>query len=152
MRKLGLFITAAVVSLAGLSAAHADTPGQHPYYLHALTDIRNARWMLTHRAADAVVTGHEDAAITELNGAIADIKAAAIDDGKDINDHTQTEVPDDHSLRLHRALEYLQQAHNDVDREEDDPAARDLKRRILIHIENARRADADALYDLEHKR
>jgi hypothetical protein len=38
---------AALVLLATL--AHAEVPGQHPYYLHALSDLRAGRWMLQHR-------------------------------------------------------------------------------------------------------
>src|SRR6185437_12717264 len=30
-------------------------------YLHALTDLRTARWMLEHRRGDAAVSGQEDA-------------------------------------------------------------------------------------------
>jgi hypothetical protein len=26
-------------------AAHADIPGDHPYYMHALSDLRAARWI-----------------------------------------------------------------------------------------------------------
>ena len=32
-------------------AANADMPGKHPYYLHALSDLRAARWMLSHRSS-----------------------------------------------------------------------------------------------------
>ena len=35
--------------------ANADLPGKHPYYLHALSDLRTARWMLEHRPGDAAV-------------------------------------------------------------------------------------------------
>ena len=47
-------------------AANADLPGKHPAYLHALTDLRAARWMLEHRPGDAVVSTHEDIAIMEI--------------------------------------------------------------------------------------
>ncbi|MEH2129414.1 MAG: hypothetical protein V7K86_01855, partial [Nostoc sp.] len=36
-------------------SAYADLPGKHPYYLHALTDLRTARWLLEHRPGDAAV-------------------------------------------------------------------------------------------------
>jgi len=43
MRRLltSLFTIVAVWGVA--SAARADTPGRHPMYLHALTDLRQAR-------------------------------------------------------------------------------------------------------------
>jgi hypothetical protein len=62
--------------------ARADLPGQPPYYLNALTDLRAPRWMLQHRPGDAAVSANEDGAITEINKAIGAIKHAAIDDGK----------------------------------------------------------------------
>src|SRR3984885_8255625 len=113
----------ALVSLA----ANADLPGKHPYYLHALSDLRTARWMLEHRPGDAAVSGHEDVAIQQIDGAINDIKKASIDDGKDIHDHPKVDVPNDHPGRLHKAKELLEKVHSDVNREEDDPTAKGLK-------------------------
>jgi hypothetical protein len=49
-------------------------------YLHALSDLRAGRSMLQHRPGDATVSANEELAI----GAI---KHAAIDDGKNIEDH-----------------------------------------------------------------
>src|ERR1700758_2720053 len=80
--------------------ASADLPGKHPYYLHALTDLRTARWMLEHRPGDAAVSGQEDVAITEIDGAIGEIKRASIDDGKDVHDHPKADAPHDHPGRL----------------------------------------------------
>ena len=70
-------------------AANADLPGKHPAYLHALSDLRAARWMMQHRPGDAAVSAHEDVAIAEIDAAIGEIKHAAIDDGKNIGDHPQ---------------------------------------------------------------
>ena len=46
--------------------ANADLPGKHPYYLHALSDLRAARWMLEHRPGDAAVSGQEDVRSEEV--------------------------------------------------------------------------------------
>src|SRR5271155_769122 len=101
-------LLAAVAGLSLLSgAAYADMPGKHPYYLHALSDLRAARWMLEHRSGDAAVSGHEDVAIQQIDGAIGDIKQASIDDGKDIHEHPNVDVPGDHPGRLHKAKELL---------------------------------------------
>jgi hypothetical protein len=62
-------------------AANADLPGKHPFYLHALSDLRAARWLIEHRPGDAVVSGQEDVAVAEIDKAIGEIKRAAIDDG-----------------------------------------------------------------------
>src|SRR6201999_2214321 len=107
----------ALVSLA----ANADLPGKHPYYLHALSDLRAARWMLEHRPGDAAVSAQEDVALTEIDKAIGEIKKASIDDGKDLHDHPPVQGVNDRPGRLHKAVELLQKVHSDVAREEDDP-------------------------------
>ena len=133
-------------------AANADLPGKHPYYLHALSDLRAARWMLEHRPGDAAVSGQEDVAITEIDKTIGEIKKAAIDDGKDIHDHPQVDVPNDHPGRLHKSLELLRKVHADVAREEDDPMTRDLRDRAIHHLDEAIRANEQAIKDVEKGR
>ena len=120
--------------------ANADLPGKHPAYLHALSDLRGARWMLEHRPGDAAVSGQEDVAISEIDAAIREIKHAAIDDGKNVNDHPKIDVPADRPGHLHKALEILRKVHSDVAREEDDPAVRGLRDRAIGHIDGAIRA------------
>lgn len=133
-------------------AANADLPGKHPYYLHALTDLRAARWMLEHRPGDAAVSGQEDIAVTEIDKALGEIKKAAIWDGKDIHDHVAGDVPADHPGRLHRAAEILRKVHSDVAREEDDPLTKGLRDRATHHIEEALHATEHAISDVEHHR
>jgi hypothetical protein len=142
----GLLLTLAA---ALASAAHADLPGKHPAYLHALTDLRAARWMLEHRPGDAAVSGREDEATTEIDAAIGEIKRAAIDDGKDIHDHPGVDAPTDRPGRLHKALELLRKTHDDVAREEDDPAIRGLRNRAVGHIDHAIHATERAIHDVE---
>jgi hypothetical protein len=131
-------------------AANADMPGKHPAYLHALSDLRAARWMLQHRPGDAAVSAHEDVAIMEIDKAIGEIKHAAIDDGKNIEDHPQVDVPANRPGRLHKALELLHKVHADVAREEDDPMTRGLRDRAVGHIDAAIHATDGALKDAEH--
>ena len=45
----------AVAVLAPLAACAQPLPGKHPAYLHALTDLRTARWLLNHQPGDARV-------------------------------------------------------------------------------------------------
>jgi hypothetical protein len=128
-------------------AAMADLPGKHPAYLHALSDLRAARWMLEHRPGDAAVAGREDVAITEIDAAIGEIKRAAIDDGKDLHDHPKEQGPADRPGRLHKALELLRATHSDVAREEDDPATKGLRDRAIGHIDGAIHATEAAIHD-----
>jgi hypothetical protein len=133
-------------------AANADLPGKHPAYLHALTDLRAARWMLEHRAGDAAVSAHEDVAIAEIDKTINEIKHAAIDDGKDIHDHPAADVAADRPGRLHKALELLRKVHSDVAREEDDPMTRGLRDRAVGHLDAAIHETEKTIFDVEHGR
>jgi hypothetical protein len=133
-------------------AANADMPGKHPAYLHALSDLRAARWMLEHRPGDAAVSAQEDVAITEIDKAIGEIKKASIDDGKDIHDHPPVQVGNDRPGRLHKAVELLQKVHSDVAREEDDPFTRGLRDRAIMHIDEALHATQHAIGDVRNGR
>jgi hypothetical protein len=130
-------------------AANADMPGKHPFYLHALSDLRAARWMLEHRPGDAAVSGQEDVAITEIDKAIGEIKKASIDDGKDIHDHPAVQDINERPGRLHKAVELLKKVHSDVAREEDDPMTRGLRDRAIMHIDEALHATQHAIGDVK---
>ncbi len=129
--------------------ANADLPGKHPAYLHALSDLRTARWMLEHRPGDAAVSANEDLAVVEIDKAIGEIKRAAIDDGKNVNDHPNVDVAGDRPGHLHKALELLRKVHSDVAREEDDPATRGLRDRAVGHIDAAIHATERAIRDVK---
>jgi hypothetical protein len=157
IRSISIFTGLVAVVLGNSLAmtsgsAYADLPGKHPYYLHALTDLRTARWLLEHRPGDGAVSSQEDVAIQQINYTINDIKKASIDDGKNINAHPNVDVPNNHPGRLHKAEEILNKVHSDVKREEDDPTARGLQHRSLAHIDVALKATKRAIYDVEHHR
>ncbi len=136
---LTLALPLAALTLAPLSASAQMLPGQHPAYLHALKDLRTARWLLEHQAGDAKVYGDEDVAITEADATIAEIKRAAIDDGKDIHDHENVDARE-HGSRLLRAIETLKKARADIDGEEDNPETRELRHRAHEHLDRAIKA------------
>jgi hypothetical protein len=150
--RLKTLALAAGSLIAMSSMSRADFPGKHPFYLHALTDLRTARWALEHRPGSARVSGHEDVAIQNIDAAIGELKRAAIEDGKDIHDHPAVDAWNDNPGRLHRAAELLRKVHSDVDREEDDPVARGLKHRALEHVDVALRETEGAIWDVEHGR
>ena len=117
----------------------ADEPGKHPAYLHALTDLRHARAHLDHPADTGHMDREEQHAIDEIDKAIGEIKHAAIDDGKSLEDHPPVDAHMDRRGRFHRALELLDKAHNDIARVEDDPSVRGLRDRAIHHIDEAHR-------------
>jgi tetratricopeptide (TPR) repeat protein len=120
---------------------------RHPAYLHALTDLRTARAFLA-RPANMVVKWDEQRAIREIDAAIHEIKQAAIDDGKDLNDHE----PLDRTTwgdRLQRSLELLKRARTDISEEEDSPSSsvHALRGRAFQHIGNAENMVKDGMAD-----
>jgi hypothetical protein len=131
-----------------LLSACASQP-RHPAYLHALTDLRTARWMLEHRPGDAAVSAHESDAISEIDRAIAELKRAAVDDGKNINNHPAGDLPADYRGRLHKAADLLRKVRADTYREEDNPAARGLRDRAIGHVDAALHATELAIHDVE---
>ena len=143
---------ALAASFASLQACAADLPGAHPAYLHALTDLRDARWNLEHRPGDAAVSSQEDVALVETDRAIQEAKVAAMDDGKNVQDHPHEDAKIDRPGRLHHALELLEKARKDVAREEDNPEARELRHRIVQHTDLAIEATRHPIHDVEQGR
>jgi hypothetical protein len=115
----------------------ADEPGRHPAYLHALTDLRHARAHLERDTPSARVDNEEAHAIAEIDKAIDEIKRAAIDDGKPLNDHPPVDAHLGWRGRYHRALELLDKARHDISEREDDQFAHGLRHRALEHIDRA---------------
>lgn len=132
---------AVIVFFVAMCAAltFADEPGRHPAYLHALTDLRHARAHLGKLTPSDRIDNEEQRAIEEIDKAIGEIKHAAIDDGKNLEDHPPVDAHMDREGRFHRALELLDKAHNDIAREEDDPSVRGLRDRAIHHIDEAHR-------------
>lgn len=131
----GLDLLALAIS-GPLAAIAQPLPGEHPGYLHALTDLRAARWLLYHQPGDVRVSASEDVAIVEIDKAIGEIKLAAIDDGKNLNDHPAVDA-NEHGSKLLRSIETLRKARADISGEEENPGARGLRHRAHDHIDRA---------------
>lgn len=131
-----LSLIVAAFAFAAVINAHAK---DHPAYLHALTDLRHARAHLDRLGPDDRVDDAQQHAINEIDAAIAEIKQAAIDDGKDLNDHPPVDAKMNRTDRFRRALELLDKAHHDVKEDEDNRFARGLQHRALQHIDEAHR-------------
>ena len=144
LRKLVFAIIALLLFVPAYSSAKPEPRREHPAYLHALTDLRHARAHLQ-RPDGGELREQEKKAIHEINDAIAEIKKAAIDDGKDINDHAPVDARMDWTGRLRRAVELLNKAHSDVAQEEDNSFAQGLQQRALEHIDKAHRHVEEAI-------
>lgn len=117
----------------------------HPYYLHALSDLRAARWMIEHRPGNWQSTVDEVEAVKQIDVAINEIKKASIDDRKDIDFHPQVDEHPDRPGRLHDAVEFLRKARQDVNKDEDNVFAQGLRNRAVEHINAAIRATEKAI-------
>ncbi|MGB8889296.1 MAG: hypothetical protein WCC87_21405 [Candidatus Korobacteraceae bacterium] len=127
-----LFLVFALGTLLLPAATFAQTPGKHPAYLHALSDLRMARAYLA-----TGTDSYSIQAISQIDAAIGDIKKASIDDGKNINEHPPIDVQMARTDRFKKALELVNKAHDDVAHEEDDAAARSFQAGVIRHIDAA---------------
>jgi len=139
-----LFYVCAVLCVSLFGAARANAagrpdaiPGNHPYYLHALSDLRAARWMVEHRPGNWTQTQDEIEAVRRIDAAIGEIKKASIDDGKNIEDHPRVDEDPNHMGRLHKALDFLRKARQDIGHDEDNVFAQGLQSRAYGHIDGA---------------
>jgi hypothetical protein len=144
MRFPMLKIAVAAVALMAAVPTWADNPGKHPAYLHALSDLRDARAHLEHLSSEKV-NQEEEHAIDQIDKAIGEIKKAAIMDGKNIDDHKPVDAHLQRTGRYHKALELLDKAKQDVSGEEDQPDTQGLQGRVIHHIEEAKHSVKHAI-------
>lgn len=136
---LPLLVAAGFTLSTGCAVAPppAPPPAHHPAYLHALSDLRAARWCIEHRPGDWAQSADEQESVRQIDAAIGDIKQAALDDGKNIADHPPVDEYPDHRGRIHEAVKFLQKARADIAREEDNAWANGLRDRAIGHIDGA---------------
>jgi hypothetical protein len=144
-----LFAAGAVAALT--TAAQAQWWHNHPHYLHAMSDLRSAYWLIVHREEGGPSPRpEENFARDQIARAYQDLKDASIMDDKDIRDQPPADMTwDDHRGRLHKALDLLRDARGDVSGEEEDPAARGFRHHALDDIDHAIRATQRAI-DVQH--
>lgn len=121
-------------------------PADHPYYLHAMSDLRQARAYLA-RPDYPQIADDERRAVGEIDAALNEMQRAAIEDGKDPWRYEQPDARMSPTDRFHKALALLDAARRDASHQEDDPWVRDLQHRILRHIDGAHRAVQQAIND-----
>ncbi len=140
---------AAIVSAPML--LRADTPGRHPAYLHARSDLRTAQWLMrVHDDPDVMTRIHE--ADSEIDRAVHEMDVAAKFDHKDLNDHPHIDTSLDRRGRFRKVMELLQRARADIGREEDDPSAIGWRDLAYKHIDAAMNFVRRAAHDLQMER
>jgi hypothetical protein len=147
MKAIRIFLVAAIAALAMPLAAQAQWWQHHPGYLQAMSDLRTAYWLLAHHESNDPMANHEEnRALKDVRYAYQELKDAAIIDDKNIDDQPPSDTAwYDHRGRLHKALDLLRDAHDQVDREEEDPMARGLKHRATKRIDDAARSTQAAI-------
>jgi hypothetical protein len=111
---------------------------QGPAYLHAISDLRSARWYLQqdHRGNQADALQH---AIEEINKALDEMKIAAARDGKDVWQTPPPQSGGDAMAPIHSAVRLLREARGDVGNGTDFPQNQGLQARSVRHIDEALR-------------
>lgn len=147
-----LFLSLVLSLLASMSmTAQAQHGDRHPAYLHALSDLRMMRAYLSKQTPNEEIDQDQAAAIDAIDSAIREIKAAAIDDGKDINDHVPLDAHLTPANRWTHAREFGNAAWHDVATTEDDPFTNGLRKKALAHIAKANTI-VDHIIDTRHFR
>ena len=140
---------ALLLSAALPYAAHADMPGTHPAYLHALSDLREARENLEHKAGNDAISQQEDKAIAEIDYAAQAVKRIAKADDKGLYNKPRADASFDHPGRLHHAEDLLQKAKSDLAQQEDNADAKKLQRHAVEHVQAALQATQVAIKEVE---
>ena len=112
-------------------------PPAHPRYMSAISDLRYARALLF-RPDWRDVMRDQRAAVEEIDRAIAEAKRAAVDDGKNIDDHPPVDARMGWEGRFRKAMELLDSAERDLSMEEDNGNAAARRGAARQNIENAR--------------
>jgi hypothetical protein len=112
-------------------------PSIHPRYLSALSDLRYARALLW-RPDFREVMRDQRAAIEEIDAAIGEAKRAAIDDGKNVDDHPRVDTRMGWEGRFRKAMELLDHARGDLSFTETTMAAMPWRDAARSHVERAR--------------
>jgi len=109
----------------------------HPGYLHAISDLRYARALLW-RDEWRDTMRDQRAAIEEIDRAIEEARRAAIDDGKNVNDHPTVDTRLGWEGRFRKVMELLDSAQRDLSYEEDNRRAAAWRSASMGHVQRAR--------------
>lgn len=121
-------------------------PAVHPRYLSAISDLRYARALLWRQDWREVMRDQR-AATEEIDRAIAAAKAAAVDDGRNIDDHPPIDARISWEGRFRKALELLDSAERDLSFEEDNRVSASWRSSAIRNVQNAKTFVSKAMRD-----
>lgn len=133
-----------------LFALATPARAEHPAYLHALSNLRQARALLQtdNRPGRVEARNH---AIEEIDKAIQEVKRAVHEEGKDTRWAPPPAAQGDPDRPLRSALGLLNDAHSDVAHGVDESTFQGLQERALHHIDEAIHAVDHAIHGGEHR-
>ena len=134
-------IAASVLTLfLALSFGAPAALARYDSYHSALGQLRAARAYMAHPDSGEL-HDQEKSAIVEIDAAIAELKSVA-DDGKGLDDHPSIDSHARWIAGLNKAVELLNKAHDNVQKEDDGSGAKD---RAIQHIAQARKFITQAI-------
>jgi hypothetical protein len=126
------FALLALVFLASPIPSHA----QEPRYLHALSNLRQARaWLQFDHNPNSADARHH--AVDEIDAAIKEVKMAAHDDGRDTNFTPPPDARAEGGGPSRSAQRLLEEASDDIKFGRDNPENAGLQVRARQHITEA---------------
>jgi hypothetical protein len=135
MKRVRHSLIGAVVLFSAVTAS-ADTPGRHPAYLHARSDLRRAE-RLMEWPEERNVARDLAAAAHEAREAIREMDEAALWDRKALQENPPVDTYPNRPGRFRAIAQFLYSAKRDIEREEDNPAAKVWRDRALRHIDES---------------
>ena len=149
MIRKSFLAAAALAALATLIpvSGKAETPGRHPHYLRARSDLRGAQFLSRVREEPNVMRNLKRCD-EEIEAAIHEIDVAAVIDRKDLDEHPRIDTHLDRNGRFRKMMELLDSARRDIGQEEDNPRAIGWRNAAFRHIDEARNSLKRAAIDL----
>jgi hypothetical protein len=130
---LGLTLLAAGAILAPVAV---QAQGRHTHYLQARSDLRRAQFLLRVRE-EPNVTRNFRVADMKVEATIGEIDRAAVLDRKELDEHPPIDTNLARQDRFRKIVDLLRSARADIDREEDNPRAREWRNVAFKHIDEA---------------
>jgi len=137
MTRLHAFSALIVLgAAASLSPLMADTPGRHPAYIRARSDLRLAERIMAIQDEPNVMRDLR-AAADRVNESIRLLDQAAVLDRKDIDDHPRVDSYPDRVGRFRAMVQLLEAAKRDLNQAEDNLSAVGWRNASLQKINEA---------------
>ncbi len=150
--KLKLLTAGLLVMSLGM---FADTPGAHPAYLHARSDLWRAMQIMD-TPDEHNVRRDLGRARHEAEDAVREIDHAAAADRKYMDNRPPIDTNMRGKGKFRAIAQLLWSAKRDIEREEDNPRAREWRNRAIGHIDHSldlvRKAAHDEHFDDEYRR